>query len=168
MDAAELTLFLLALLAAGVPSVELIRVEPILKRAGGQLLTAAFCQRVRRLLLVTPSRVRPPSPEEIAAYEELCAVARARRARQLSTLTEYAVALAPMQPFRRRRPILLRVVSFLTARLGEFGDLDSEMARSVPASARGAPVRYICAAHGCRASVVDILDFLDHVHDEHM
>jgi hypothetical protein len=164
MDAAELTLFLLALLAAGVPSVELIRVEPILKRAGGQLLTAAFCQRVRRLLLVTPSRGRPPSPEEIAAYEELRAVARARRVSHLSMITEYAVALAPR--FRRRRRVLLRVVSFLTARLAEFGDLDSEIARSVPSS--GTVVRYMCTAHGCRASVVDILDFLDHVHDEHM
>ena len=82
----------------------------------------------------------------------------------MSTLTEYAVALAPRQPFRRVPGLLRRVVAFLAARLGELGDMSSGMARSAP----GAPVRYMCTAHGCRASVVDMLDFLDHVHDERM
>jgi hypothetical protein len=66
MEAAALTAFLLSLLAAGVPTVELIRVEPVLAHAG-HLLSAAFCQRVRRLLLPTPGRGRLPSSEEISA-----------------------------------------------------------------------------------------------------
>ena len=147
-----------------MPTVELIRVEPVLAHAG-HLLSAAFCQRVRRLLLPTPGRGCPPSSEEISAYTALRATARARRVLHAAKLKEYADALAPGKPFRRHPVLLRRVVGFLAAKLG---DPDAKMVRHVPAHELSTSVRYLCTAHGCRASAVDILDFLDHVHDEHL
>ena len=156
--------FLLALLAAGVPALQLVRAEPVL-RAGTLLLTTAFCQRVRRLLLVIPSRGVPPSPEQVAAYEDLRVRARARRALHAARLTESAVALASLRVFRNCPALLRRVLICLAARRGS---LDPDIARRSPESAGGFRVRYVCTAHACRASELDIIDFLDHVHSLHM
>ena len=51
---------------------------------------------------------------------------------------------------------------------GKLGDLDSEMARRVPEHALGVRVKYMHTAHGCRAGVLDILDILVRVRDEHI
>jgi hypothetical protein len=164
IDVTGLHSFLLALLAIGVPVLELIRIEPVLSIAGG-LLTVGFCQRVRRLLLVMPSRGCLPSPNHIAAYEDLRAMAHARRMLHLNALTEHVVALAPLPLFRRHPKLLRCVVGFLVARCGV---LDPDIARHIKSRAYGnAPVRYMCTAHGCRAIELDMIDFLDHVYEEH-
>ena len=164
IDVTGLHSFLLALLAIGVPVLELIRIEPVLSIAGG-LLTVGFCQRVRRLLLVMPSRGCLPSPHHIAAYEDLRAMARARRMLHLNALTEHVVALAPLPLFRRHPKLLRCVVGFLVATCGI---INPDIARHIQSCACGnALVRYVCTAHGCRAIELDMIDSLDHVYAEH-
>jgi hypothetical protein len=156
--------FLLVLLAIGVLVLEFIRVE-LVHSISGELLTVALCHCVRRLLLVMPSRGCLPSPDHIAAYEDLRAMARARRVLHLRALTEHVVVLAPLPLFRQHPKLLRRVVGFLVARCGV---LDPDIARRIKSRAYGnTPVRYMCTAHGCRAIELDMIDFLDHVYAEH-
>ena len=156
--------FLLVLLAIGVLVLEFIRVE-LVHSISGELLTVALCHCVRRLLLVMPSHNCLSSPNHVPAYEDLRAVVCAKRMLHLNALTEHVVALAPLPPFRRHPQLLRRVVGFLVARCGV---LDPDIARRIQSRACGnAPVRYMCAAHGCRAIELDMTDSLDHVYAEH-